>query len=135
MTGSNEKRIIYWFSATGNSFVAARQLAREGGADLQPMTTASGRTDANSIGLVFPVHAFGLPIAVRDFVQRLSIWGDDAYVYAVATYGNCQGHPGKVLAALLARRGICLGASWSLRMVENYTPVLPLPKPERRERH
>ncbi|MBP7056442.1 MAG: EFR1 family ferrodoxin [Candidatus Omnitrophica bacterium] len=122
---SNTKA-IYYFSATGNSLVVARDLAKElGGADLLPITKAvqdSGEVKYETIGIVFPAYMFGLPLIVADFARNISIT-KGSYVFAVATYGGIPGRPISMIRDILAKRGINLSAGFGVRMPGNYTPL------------
>ncbi len=97
------KTRIYWFSATGNSLAAAKQLADElGGAELQSVPDVpeqgAAREEAR-VGIVFPVYMFGLPLIVGRFCDRLQV-RSDAYVFGVAA---CGGMPGAAMAQLRGR--------------------------------
>lgn len=56
---------IYYFSGTGNSLAVARDLAAKLNARLIPITTVMDResieTDAERIGIVFPLYDFKPP--------------------------------------------------------------------------
>lgn len=115
--------IIYYFSATGNSLYAARNLA---GAlkdvELISIPSALARrefsTDAERIGFIFPLHYGGLPILVEDFVRQLSM-PNVKYLFAIATCGvPYLGRPFTDLNEIL--NGRRLDAVWFLRLVSNY---------------
>jgi len=69
---------IYYFSATGNSLVIARQIAKMlGDCTIQSMAAelpdeSVGGPD-HPIGFVFSVFYVGLPKLVKQFVHRLNI--------------------------------------------------------------
>ena len=82
---------IYYYTATGNSLVIARRIARElGEAELLPIAhfrKGPFRPDAERIGMVFPIYAWGAPRSVEEFVSKL----DPAaarYVFAIASCGG-----------------------------------------------
>ena len=66
---------LYYYSGSGNSLWVARQLAGHLNepVDLISLGTSYSLPDANCdrIGLVFPVHMWGLPRRVVDFIQQL----------------------------------------------------------------
>jgi len=115
--------IIYYFTGTGNSLKCARDIAgRLGRTTLVPMQAVRDKKvfpEADCIGLVFPVYAWGLPYAVKRFIKRLSGKNKKRYIFAVATSG------GRVAGALvLARkklraRGLRLSAGFSVVMPTN----------------
>lgn len=54
------KAEVYYFTGTGNSLVVAKDIAREIEGELISISSVIGResikTDANVIGIVFPVY-------------------------------------------------------------------------------
>ncbi len=120
------KKIIYYFSATGNSLVVARDLsAALGGSDIVPITKALRQDQDNSydvIGIVFPVYMFGLPLIVCKFLESIKV-KNGAYVFSVATLGGMPGRAHSLVKEILGRRGIKLKAGFSVRMPGNYTPL------------
>ncbi len=88
---------IYYYSATGNSIALARKIAQGlGDAELRPMAgfrSAEFRPDAERVGMVFPVYAWGAPRTVGEFVARLES-SALKYVFAVA---SCGGTPAGTL--------------------------------------
>ena len=117
---------IYYFSATGNSLVVARDLARDlGGADLIPIAKAL-RDGANSpyarIGIVFPVYMFGLPLVVSDFLKALKA-PLGAQIFAVATFGGMPGRALELSKKLLRENHLGLSYGAGVLMPGNYTPL------------
>ncbi len=117
---------IYYFSATGNSLVVARDLAAElGDAKLIPITKAlkSNADEASDIvGIVFPVYMFGLPLILVDFLKSVIV-KQGAYVFCVATFGGSPGRAHSQAQKILKIRGIELGSGFSVLMPGNYTPL------------
>jgi len=120
------KAALYYFSATGNTLVVARDISASlDGAELIPIAKAlkSGAgASADVIGIIFPVYMFGLPLIVADFLKGLTV-KSGAYVFAVATYGGAQGRALQMAGDILKRRGIALDAGFSVLMPGNYTPL------------
>lgn len=118
--------MIYFFSGTGNSLRVARHLAEELGERLSSMTSPLC-TDEKSIGLVFPVYAWGIPNVVEEFVcsffkahpESRSVEG--LFLYAVMTCGDDVGYADHVLDAALQRAcGRGLDAAFSVQMPNTY---------------
>lgn len=116
------KTVLYYFTGTGNSLVIANDLARELDAP-EPMPIAGClegvRTEAEVIGLVFPVYYLDMPELVKEFVEKLEIANASAYIFAVA---NCGGNAGNTLANLdrmLKRKGRRLAAGHVIKMPDN----------------
>lgn len=83
------------FSGTGNSRFVAQELARETGDKATDMVrpsgdTTEGRTDV--LGIVYPVHAWGIPATVQEYLKSDRFPGKRfAYIYAVCTCGDDVG--------------------------------------------
>ncbi|MGD6852061.1 MAG: EFR1 family ferrodoxin [Candidatus Bathyarchaeia archaeon] len=84
------KTAICYFSATGNSLSVAKSLAEKLNAKLTPIVPKlkeeAVETDADAIGLVFPLYDFKAPPFVENFAKKLGNLGSK-YIFAVATYG------------------------------------------------
>jgi len=82
---------IYCYSATGNSLVVARAIA-EGLGDAQIIPIPRYRTktaapSADRVGIVFPIHAWGPPRTVEQFLENLDL-KSARYFFAVASCGG-----------------------------------------------
>jgi ferredoxin len=117
---------IYYFSATGNSLVAAKDLAAElKEAKIIPITKALKAGDEDSsdaIGIVFPVYMFGIPLIVADFLKSIKV-KPGAYIFTLATFGGLPGRAHTQSFEILKKRGIKLAAGFSVLMPGNYTPL------------
>lgn len=116
---------IYYFSGTGNSLAVARDIAEEMGGDLisipSIMDKKSITTDADVIGIVFPVYYLGtvnIPLVVQRFVGKL----DDIsakYVFAVCTFGGGAGSTLAMLDEMIRARGGRLSSGFGVQMPQN----------------
>ena len=117
------KTAIYYYTGTGNSLWAARKLGEE----LKEVRIGSMRRaspendDAEAIGLVFPVHIWGLPRRIRDFVGRLPI-GKTKYYFALAVNAGQVAGTLTQLKKLMKARGLTLAAGYDIVMPSNYIP-------------
>ena len=119
--------MIYYFSGTGNSLHVARHLADALGERLCPMQTLLGfpfaAEEEASVGLVFPVYAWGIPNVVESFVKRHKSLsserepGKTPFLYAVMTCGDDMGYADRILEAALGRK---LDAAFSVLMPNVY---------------
>ncbi len=115
---------LYAYTGTGNSLWVARLLARElEEAPLQFMPYPSGAfpVKADRLGLIFPVHIWGLPIRVIRFVEHLQV---DPQTHFFALTVNA-GQPAATLLQLkrlFATRHLSLGLGFSIVTPSNYTP-------------
>ena len=81
------KRVIYYFTGTGNSMRAARVIAGK----LTDTTIISMRCDPKTVpasdcevvGFVFPVYHWTIPAPAVRFIEQLEI-DPNAYIFAVA---------------------------------------------------
>ena len=86
--GKRNKRIIFYFTGTGNCLYIARQLA---GADTEllsiPQMVKRGKYEfeADEIGIVYPIYGHMPPYMVRQFIQKARLKA--GYRFAVLTYG------------------------------------------------
>ncbi|MFA6472728.1 MAG: EFR1 family ferrodoxin [Candidatus Latescibacterota bacterium] len=116
---------IYFYSGTGNSLWAARRLAEElGDSAVHPIAkTGKGLTDISGtvIGLVFPVHIWGVPRRVLQFIDLLPV-DPSKYYFAVAVNGGQVAATLVQLKKAMAKRGITLSAGYDLVTPSNYIP-------------
>ena len=86
---------IYYFTGTGNSLQISNDLSAElGECTIHKIAEYSGEKIAgNTLGIIFPVYNWGLPLIICDFLRKIYV-SDDTYIYAVANFG---GLPGKAL--------------------------------------
>lgn len=118
------KTIIFYYTGTGNSLWSARLLAANlGDAALCPMKRADALAagDADAVGFVFPVHVWGIPFPVVQFVERLSL-RPRVYLFALAVNAGQVSRTLVQLRGLLAGRGLKLAAGYSIVLPSNYIP-------------
>jgi ferredoxin len=120
------KTVIYYFSGTGNSLTIARDIARElEDAEVVSIASLEGEkrisTDADAVGIVYPVYAFGVPLIVQRFIKRLDL-AKDRYVFTVANYAMMQGAAITRAHRLLKKRGITPKSGFGVLMPNNYLP-------------
>ena len=100
-SGDKKKRIILYFTATGNSLYVARQLADE-------------------IGIVYPIYGQMPPNMVRRFIQKARLKA--AYKFAVLTYGNMQFVAAGIWDEVSRKSGNAFDYITSILMVDNWLP-------------
>lgn len=113
------KSVVFYFSATGNSLAAARQIAQAIEADCVAIRDASIiENDYDRIGFVFPTFSWGMPQQVQDFVTRMEIVGKPE-IFAVATCGVLTGNALWDLKTILQKKGQTLHYGKSLVCAAN----------------
>lgn len=113
--------------------MVARRIAEALGEDAVSITDVLRGTrrimppdPGEKFGLVCPVYFFGLPAPVEDFISMLEPLEASHYIYGVITYGNMTGMASAVMRRLLALRGLHMDATFSVRMVDVWTPMFNL---------
>lgn len=82
------RRIILYFTGTGNCLYIARQLAGKHAELLSiPQLMKQGRYEfeADEIGIVYPIYGHMPPYMVRQFIRKAKLQAE--YKFAVLTYG------------------------------------------------
>jgi len=114
---------IYYFSGTGNSLVVARGIAEKTNGKLisipSVMDKESIKTDADMIGIVFPMYHHGIPLIIKRFVNKLDNL-DKKYIFGVCTYGGSPGICIKYLDKIIKSNGGRLAAGFAVNMPYNY---------------
>jgi ferredoxin len=118
------KTRLYVYTGTGNSLWIARQLALElGNTNLEYLPTLSTdfKIETDRVGIVFPVHIWGLPLRVIRFVDHLQV-NPETYFFALAVNAGQTAATLLQLQKLISARQWSLAAGYSIIMPSNYTP-------------
>jgi Pyruvate/2-oxoacid:ferredoxin oxidoreductase delta subunit/flavodoxin len=111
---------IYYFSGTGNSLHAAKELqARIPETKLTPIVSLlhgdTVKARAETVGLVFPQYASSTPKIVDRFIGRLDLAAAE-YIFAIATRGGTTCYAFSQVDKLLKKKGRTLDAYFVLTM-------------------
>jgi ferredoxin/flavodoxin len=122
--------MIFYFSGTGNSLYAAKNIGFHNSEELVSISAAVNSDDEFNeynlrddeiIGFVHPVYAWGPPKIVLDFIEKLKLSNYRGnYVFSVVTCGTSAGNTMKVMEACLRGKGIQLNSGFSVKMPNNY---------------
>jgi len=128
---------IYYFSGTGNSLHVARELAKRfPDSSLTPIVSVLKNekieTNADPIGLVFPIHAFTFPWPVKRFLEKATL-EPTSYKFAIATR-ECFARVFSSMDRLLGERNGKLNACFSFEMPQTYVPLFDVYPQEERAR-
>ncbi len=121
--GKKNKRIIFYFTGTGNCLYIARQLADDGTELLSiPQMVRHGKYnfEANEIGIVYPVYGHMPPYMVRQFIQTVKLKAD--YKFAVLTYGARKCNSVEIWDEISQRGGHVFDYIGTIVMVDNWLP-------------
>ena len=120
---------IYWFSGTGDSLAVARDIADKTGGRLiriaSQMDRDRIRTEADTIGIVFPVYYAslgdsGIPRIVRRFVGKLDDLGSK-YVFAVCSHRGAPVSTIENTRRLVASHGGDLACGFTVQLSRPYS--------------
>jgi len=116
---TNEKIIIYYFSATGNSLNAASVIAslyeQSKLVKINRMNVTE-HPDSSIVGFVFPVYMGGVPDIVYRFLGDFP-FQDNVYYFSIATYYTYKGSALSVVNKILNNKGVSLNYG-------NYIPTV-----------
>jgi len=118
------KAKIFYYTGTGNSLWSARVLAEKlGGVTLLPMKGANALAagDTEAVGFVFPVHMWGIPRPVAEFIEKMSL-RPETYLFALAVNAGQVSRTLVQLREMLIQRGLTLGAGFGIVLPSNYIP-------------
>ena len=115
--------MIFFFTATGNSkFIAERIGAATDdrlidiAKCIQDDAFDFSVDDNESVGIIFPVYFFGLPMIVAEFLSKLKIsMKQNTYTYAVMNCGDSTGKTEKYLSSFFHTNAV-----FGVSTVDNY---------------
>lgn len=117
------KRVILYFTGTGNCLYVARQLAGNNSELLsipQLMKQNEIVIEADEIGLVYPIYGHMPPNMVRQFIKKAKLKAD--YKFAVLTYGNRKCSAVEIWDEISRKAGVPFDYINTLIMVDNWLP-------------
>ncbi len=127
--------MIFYFTSTGNSLAAAKQIAKKTDDKVISISDCMRTKNYNftladneSMGFVFPVYFCGIPIIVRDFLGKINVNNtNNHYIYSVATCGGTSANTLGETAKLLQKNGITMNAGYKVKMPGNYAVAYKMP--------
>ncbi len=132
--------MIFFYSATGNSRYAAEYIARFCGEKTVSVADAvrGGQfsyelRSGERLGIVAPVHFWGIPEQLRTFLEKLSLRQpkEGNYTFTVLTYGSSIGGGNLVIENIMKKKGIRVNAFYAVKMPDTWTPVFDRSEPKR----
>ena len=118
------KRQLYVYTGTGNSLWVARQLApelRDTTIEFMPHLSNGFEVQADQVGIIFPVHIWGLPIRAVQFVNHLQV-KPETYLFALAVNAGQPAATLLQLQKLMSTRKGSLSLGYSIVLPSNYIP-------------
>lgn len=118
---TRQRRIILYFTGTGNSLHVARQLADESTELLsipQMMKKEIFDFEADEIGFVMPTYRCAPPEMVKRFLAKIHL--KTSYAFAILTYGMNHGNAVEMLDTPARKHGGRLNYISTFQTVDNY---------------
>lgn len=135
-TGSRKKRVVLYFTGTGNCLYVARQLAGADGETLsipQLMRKEQFEIEADEIGIVYPVYGHMPPNMVRRFIQKAKLTAD--YKFAVLTYGMRKCNSVEIWNEIARKAGVNFDYIGTIIMVDNWLPNFDMNEQMKIDKH
>lgn len=128
------KSKVYYFSGTGNTLYVAGKISEKLECNVDGIhnyvDTDLVETEAEKIVIAFPVYAWGPPVAVMNFVDKIKDI-ENKSIYCVMTYGGSPGGTALIFKKRLKKAGGKLAAALGLRMPDNCITLFDCPKEEK----
>ncbi len=122
--GTPRGRLVFYFTATGNSLYVARALSPEPVSIPQALKGGKLDYEADEIGFVFPDFAASAPLIVREFVEKVRL--KTPYIFSVITYGNYAANVADWWNDFCKQRNVTNNYINTLLMVDNYLPAFDM---------
>jgi len=114
---------LYYYTGTGNSLWVARKLAQRLDGDVKMISLGTEYEipdgSCDRVGIIFPVHIWGLPSRVMEFVTKLPD-RSSGYMFALAVNAGQVAGTLLQLQKMLVGKGNGLGAGFDIKMPSNY---------------
>lgn len=130
------KRIIFYFTGTGNCLYIARQLAGENTELLsipQMMKHDKYVFEADEIGIVYPIYGHMPPNMVRRFIQKAELKA--RYKFAVLTYGARKCDAVEIWNEVSRKAGNAFDYIGTIVMVDNWLPNFDMNEQMKMDKH
>ena len=131
-----KKRIVLYFTGTGNCLYVSRQLADEQTELLSiPQLMKQQRFDieADEIGLVYPIYGHMPPYMVRQFIQKAKLKAE--YKFAILTYGARKCDAVEIWDRISRKAGNSFDYINTLVMVDNWLPNFDMNEQIKMDKH
>lgn len=130
------KRIILYFTGTGNCLYVARQLADDHTELLsipQLMKQKKFEIEADEIGLVYPIYGHMSPYMVRQFIQKAKLKA--GYKFAILTYGARKCDAVEIWDRISRNASNGFDYINTLMMVDNWLPNFDMNEQIKMDKH
>ena len=131
-----KKRVVLFFTGTGNCLYVARQLAGKDGEILsipQLVKNKQYEIEADEIGIVYPVYGHMPPHMVWEFIKKAKLKA--AYKFAVLTYGKRKCSAVEIWDGISRKAGTAFDYIGTLMMVDNWLPNFDMNEQMKMDKH
>ena len=131
-----KKRVVLYFTGTGNCLYVARQLAGKEGEILsipQLMSKKQFEIEADEIGLVYPIYGHMPPYMVREFIKKAQLKAE--YKFAVLTYGMRKCNAVEIWDGISRKAGNVFDYIGTIVMVDNWLPNFDMNEQMKIDKH
>ena len=126
--------MVFYFTATGNSLYAARQLDPNTMSIPQVMRCGCLRRFSDeTIGVVYPIYGHRPPELVQSFLREVAL--DTPYLYIIPTYGRRYANAVDLVADICRASGKEPAYINCLLMADNYLPAFDMDEEIKLEKH
>lgn len=119
-----KKRLVFFFTGTGNSLFVAKSLSETPLSIPQELKKGSLAYEADEIGFVFPDFAAAAPMIVQEFLKKATFKAP--YIFSVITYGNDAVNVTDWWNKFAKDNGVTNNYIKTILMVDNYLPAFDM---------
>ena len=119
-----KNRLVFYFTATGNSLFVARQLSDNPISIPQELKKEKMVYEADEIGIVCPDYAGAIPKIVQEFVAKATLKAP--YIFTIITYGNACVNVAEWWDEFCKGKSVVNNYVQPILMVDNYLPVFDM---------
>lgn len=133
---NGKKRVVLYFTGTGNSLYVARQLAGKDGEILSiPQLVKNKQYDieADEIGIVYPIYGHMPPNMVWEFIKKAKLRAE--YKFAILTYGNRKCSAVEIWDGISRKAGNAFDYIGTIIMVDNWLPNFDMNEQMKIDKH
>lgn len=133
---TSKRRIIFYFTGTGNCLHIARELADDNTELLsipQLIKEKKLSFEAEEIGIVYPIYGHMPPNMVRRFIEKAELKAD--YTFAVLTYGMRHCNAVELWDDIARKAGTRFHYISTIVMVDNWLPNFDMNEQMKMDKH
>lgn len=125
---------IFYFTSTGNSLYVSKKIKENfEECDLVKISRELDEVivEDEKIGIVYPLHSFGLPIIVEEFIKKMK-FNSNPYIFVVQVTGGGKSNNGFYkINEILKKKGVSISNYEEVKYISNYIRAGRNPSKER----